>query len=701
MARQAQPDHGCSPRESILVEPVSASEADIVKRHLMPLPHEISIRQKVRLSPERVRIRAGGVADGAERDGIAWLTRMFAEKANVEPVGDAFEILLGTLDSRDEIEGIRLEQGQRLREVPNPDQAYLVQPEGTDRLIVGGLTGRGVLYGAMTLCQLLEAGISRETICIPLVSIVDWPDFDVRGLWHMPLREIPWLSVMKLNEVDCATYFEVKPDREIEPLMAKNVEVDPEWSKPFARARRHGVEVVPGIIHMDFWEPRCAGFASTWPDMVGRGERAKAGFFEEKGFRAPCASNPRLVTILTELMAALASRGALDVSVWMSEYPGSQCECPRCMEAGQFQAEARAAVEAWRQVRRTHPDLRLRLFFGAGGFTPGDKWFPDYPPRAVEEVLATLPEEVRLCVSMGIRDTVLEDFAARGGLVTRCFVVSLAFWDFFACADIRNRMHKLHAAKMRGVSQYFDGRIEDVRGTLDLQLSALAEYAWNTHGRTIEQFGESWATRHGHEDPSTFGAWLSILSRTGAHSSSMEQLLWSGSWLEELAGVLKGQRCARIGATDPREQTIETCRTALEFSKYFAEKRLPLRAEAALRAIAFEAANALEDSIADCRKALAPARRFESTEPLRHTEVLLRYCELEQAGLALMDGCRADEEGRVPREPLARFEEVVRSFLEALHARHAGRDGDDVLRTECIADLERRCREVIASVDQR
>ena len=147
-------------------------------------------------------------------------------------------------------------------------------------------------------------------------------------------------------------------------------------------------------------------------------------------------------------MATFASRGASEIYVWTSEYPGGQCECDRCMKEGQFQAETRSAVAAWRHVRRTHPDLKLLLFFGAGGFTPGDKWFPDYPPRAIDEILAMLPKEVRMCVSMGIRDDVLEDFSARGGLVTRCFIVSLSVWDYFACANIRDRMQELRAGKV-------------------------------------------------------------------------------------------------------------------------------------------------------------------------------------------------------------------------------------------------------------
>ena len=52
------------PLSSAQVQPVSTSEVDSLKRHLLPLPHEISIRRKVVLSPEDVRVGSIAVAGG-------------------------------------------------------------------------------------------------------------------------------------------------------------------------------------------------------------------------------------------------------------------------------------------------------------------------------------------------------------------------------------------------------------------------------------------------------------------------------------------------------------------------------------------------------------------------------------------------------------------------------------------------------------
>ena len=67
----------------------------------------------------------------------------------------------------------------------------------------------------------------------------------------------------------------------------------------------------------------------------------------------------------------------------------------------------------------------------------------------------------------------------------------------------------------RGILQYFYGWPEkDVKAALDLQFNALAEYSWNAKGRSIKDFGESWATRHGYRHPVQFGKWMELMSAT-------------------------------------------------------------------------------------------------------------------------------------------------------------------------------------------
>jgi hypothetical protein len=695
------------------VKRVSSSQAEKMTRHLLPLPHELSVSRKVVLPPADIGIRAIATAGNAEQNSVAQLKQLFQNKADVDATGDQFEILVGLIDNDGAIDGIKPDNAQRLKEVPNNEQAYLIQPVEENKLIVGALSEKGLLYGVTTLCQLIEAHITRETVSIPLVSVLDWPDFDDRGLWHMPrpmpLQEIPWMASLKFNKFHCATNFDVLPDNQpvpqITPYFQKEPAGEKEWSTPFDEALSHGVEVIPGIVHMDFFESGSNGFTSTYPELIGKGERPKSGAFATTKYRAPCASNPRLIEILAELIANIASWGVATVYVWTTEYPGGQCECEACLKEGQFQAEIRSTLTAWRNVRKTYPKLKLGLFFGAGGFVPGDKWFPDYPREAVDEILATLPKEVRMCVSLGLDDDVLTNYVDQGGLVTRCFIESLSFWDYFSGEATRQRLQKLHANKVNGVLQYLVGWAGDVniKETLGFQLSVMAEYSWNTNGRSIEEFATSWATRHGYKQPSEFGQWMLRMSGLVGESSSMDQFVSAGSWLKEIASVLAGKK-----NTSDCEETysfgvsITECRKALEWSKCFESKQLSIREEVLARQVAFRGTNSIDDSISDCRWALTLAKSFEFKEPLLHTQVLLSYCELEKAGRGLIKSCCAGDNGAVPQIERDSFKEAMQNFIKALHAQEDSANLSSHttagIRNDSIANLENIYREDVEYV---
>ena len=57
-----------------------------------------------------------------------------------------------------------------LRTVPNNTQAYVIQPSGDARLVLAALHPKGVYYAAQTLRQLLDRGIAKETVTVPLVA---------------------------------------------------------------------------------------------------------------------------------------------------------------------------------------------------------------------------------------------------------------------------------------------------------------------------------------------------------------------------------------------------------------------------------------------------------------------------------------------------------------------------------------------------
>ncbi len=178
------------------VRPVTPVEEKALVRHLIPLPHEIRIARMAALAPGDVRITVRPGATEIEKNAAAELSALFRERTGKEPSGNGFEIRIGVNDSR---MGARL--AARLKSLPNHEQAYAVIPDGSGRIVLTGLDGRGVYYAARTFYQLLEASLSRDTAAIPLAEITDWPDLDERGLWNFGQPEvwIPWMASLKLN----------------------------------------------------------------------------------------------------------------------------------------------------------------------------------------------------------------------------------------------------------------------------------------------------------------------------------------------------------------------------------------------------------------------------------------------------------------------------------------------------------------------
>lgn len=631
------------------VAPVSETEALTWKRYVLPLPHEMSLTAVVRLRPTSVAFKLRAKAGALEQQALSELQGLFQEKAGITPTGKEFEILLGVLDDQGAIDGVPVANADRLNALPNRDQAYLIQPDGQQRLVIAALSERGVYYGARTLHQLLEFKISKDKVTIPLVSVVDWPDLEERGFWHMPLNQIPWLTSMKLNHFHATTRFSVQPDKKIVPSITTYIVNDREgqqrWSVPFANARLYAAEVVPGIIHMDFWEviysmkwTCCPGFEEAFPELLGKGESAKSPYFGSRKQRVLCATNPLLIKILADIMTTLAGWGAAEVNVWMSEYSG-QCGCERCMKEGQFQAEVRSAVEAWRTVRKGYPELKLSVFFGIGG---GGK---KYPEKAIDEILASLPPEVTFCASGGIRGSALADYAARGGRVASYALIQLSPWQRYSSGDIERRIQYLSAKQYHGALQFYPGYYRaDVKKLFDYRLSALAEYSWNAQGRSAREFAAAWATRQGFKNPEKFAEWAELaaspeLSRPQSRrpQSRLPYGLGndlSGSWLSRLPQMI-------------------------------AERKM----DESLKQITPEE---MDKSIAACQKALELARQLESPDIAAETEDWLRYCQLERQGYRLVDqtvGADLDSETdkQALRQTLKDFQEAMGAYIEAMN----------------------------------
>ena len=286
-------------------------------RHLIPLPHEISIGEKMVLSPGSVRITVEDGSTEIEQNAADELRRLLASPAGAgaslgkarpgsSAADTAFEVLIGVA-GRGMIRGIVPDSDmRRLRALPNREQAYLIRPVGKAKLVVTALHPQGVYHGVRTLHQLLEARLSAGRVEVPLARVTDWPDLEERGLWNFPNPEewVPWMAALKLNYGKMART-KLLP---IERGKKNGVVIETEL---YQAARRQAFHYQPYLIHFNFLH--ASGLFRAYPELAGEGDAALAGrYFAHKSgnqHRAPKAAHPLFQKLLAEWLGDFAAQG--------------------------------------------------------------------------------------------------------------------------------------------------------------------------------------------------------------------------------------------------------------------------------------------------------------------------------------------------------------------------------------------------------
>ncbi|MBI3944783.1 MAG: hypothetical protein HY321_02615 [Armatimonadetes bacterium] len=584
----------------------------------------------VTVAPENLSIRLDNPGP-TEKTAVSQLQDLLRTFAGSGASDARFEIIIGCLDGKGRVGGIPVKNARRLESLANSDQAYLIQPLGDDRLVVAALAPRGVYYGVMTLVQLIESRPGRNGVAIPVATVTDWPDFADRGFWHMRAGAIPRLSRLKLNYIESFPRLEASEERKIRIASTSSISGRERekgtWSldSACAESRKYAVKFVHGITHLDLWaespellegkgdrerlergyQNTAVGFTKAFPELVGKGDRARR--FDR--YQGLCFSQPGLVDLLADLMWQVALLGGDETTAWMSEYPGIQCECPRCLEAGQLQLEVKATLKAWQRVREQYPGFRLKVFYGRGGYPMRGEAVASYPEAAMREIIALLPGEVALCASGGTGGF-LPMHAEQGGLTGQWAAgPALSYWDFFNCGareTIARALDRKYYALCQftpGCGYYFN---DDMR-EIGLQVSVIAEYTWNTHGRDLGEFLGAWATRNGVSDPQRFSEFARTIPSAGGAGAPISTFVEGGSWLPRIPkAITSGER----GVVPPdfrperNEAMIRACEQALEIARDLAPKEFADGARASLcyhrlEAKAHAFVNAAIDGIAE------------------------------------------------------------------------------------------------------
>ena len=574
-------------------------------RHLLPLPKDIRIEGEIACSVHDISVRAETGSD-VVRHAAGRVAEALGLGAGHDPSAGQLEIQLGVADEAGRL-GETLVEVDRLREVPNSDQAYLIQMDGRARLVLAALADEGVSNAAATLVQLVEPFVQGGRARIPLPRVIDWPDMDERGLWNFPDPEswIPWMSSLKLNYGKMAST-DLDPVRRREPNHAR---IDRDL---MARARLTGFRYVPYLLHLNFLHG--CGLFQAYPELAGKGEGALSGRYvaHKTGnqHRVPCASQPLLAEILAEWMADIASQGAGEVSCWLSERP-AQCECPECTRVGQFVLEARAFTAACRKVRETFPELRIRMFLSTTTTGQNYRVLSELDPEIkVERACATGLERVPHVPRDLMANPLLDHYAARGRWIASYDVPIGAFGrvdtpefkvPHCSAHRIRDYVSQLQRRNYSGAYGMMAWATQG-REVCGFSIAALAEWSWNLNGRDERSFAEAWAVREGHPDPAAVGEWA------------------------ELMGPV---------AFDVYDSDYPTCYSWGGAFEMVRHRRRPVLGEGMYRY--YESTDAFDLKLAACGRALLIAKTLPTPHLANETRVVASYVALAKAVYAVAE----------------------------------------------------------------
>ena len=289
------------------IQQVGREEAATWIRGVIPLPHEIAIGRKVIADAGPLAISllrdTGPVGLAAAEELADVLTRTSGVKVGVNEaksgVGNVI-IVLGLCDDKGKLVTNQMAPGaERLSKLPNADQAYRIVPLNDHTLALTATRPQGIYYAVQTLKQLIAAVPSAAAgkITIPLADVTDWPDMAERGMWGGDVNDdMPWLAQWKMNLIE--THIE-------RPLGSdgRGVAIIPQ--DLLDRARRHAINLVPVVTHLDQLPPV---LFARYPELRGVSSEADKKAWRNIGddIQPVCFSQPKAEEILADWLTCMA-----------------------------------------------------------------------------------------------------------------------------------------------------------------------------------------------------------------------------------------------------------------------------------------------------------------------------------------------------------------------------------------------------------
>lgn len=528
-----------------------------------------------------------------------------------------------------------------LASLPHRDQAYAIQPiqEGGKfgGLVLAANTSLGLLYAARTLAQLLSAP-SRpgEAVEFPRLTLLDWPDLAERGEWfgRGNLPDLQWMADRKFNVV------ELQPDLGFSESGSPQANLD---QKVVDKATALGIQIVPIIWHMA--QLASTGLFRYYPEVASTPDPSKPLPTDyEPGV---CFSQPKTIEILSLWMRQfLATPGVKEIMVWVSE-DASPCYCPLCKGREPYGNEVKGIQEAFRKARQGRPGVILQILTTQGSYAVNDK------------ILAAASPGTRIVYYDGSRTydsshhamiyPLLEKFSRSGhwlGVYPQLTNSWRTVFPFTGPQFMQARMQEFVDKRLSGVFGY----ATPSNRYYEFNVTAAAEWAWNSRGRSPREFSEVYAQRAGIPHPQRFGEWADLMGEVGwdlAGSRAIQRLILPGQALFA-EGQYRGAH---------KLQDLQPMQFGQGFLSEF-PNRPYFEARMALAAQALEIAESAGDQrmVDECRSVLGALRLLDGLVGLSDARSLPEERKLAVATAAL---AKIDDAARVLTNSVYRWGTTV------------------------------------------
>lgn len=489
---------------------LAAQSADLARwsDRVIPLPREISIRQSV-------RVKAGEIYLEALPDDSPPLQtlRENLQSFALAPDGTRAQIVIRCHLAAGATNTLAPARLDRLKNLPNPDQAYIIftgEDSGRQVVHLAANTPVGLLYASVTLRHLIAPNpdlAAADEVEMPLPEISDWPAMEERGQWaNDPTPSIPWYGGWKINLIEFNAQPVLDPATAAPHCRIDRAKID--------RAYRHGIKAIPYIPHIASLRGNANVQNASYDPQLAKWRPALGQPVE--GDNGLCASSPATAALLDAWLrdcAASIQGRHRELEVWMTEM-NRHCACELCRQQDPKILELEMILRAFASVRREFPGLRLRIWLSQGTDRAG----------AHDAIIARLPPDVGLVYYNGTRTYIsdrnemipdnLAAFSKCGGFLgvvpQLCHSwINVVPWT--APQFVHFRMMEYTDKGLNSISAY----TMPSREFNEFNLMAMAEWGWNPRGRAPAEFARAYATVKGLAAPDRFADWAMQAGEVG------------------------------------------------------------------------------------------------------------------------------------------------------------------------------------------